>query len=415
MIKHQSLTAPKSSITACIAWRLAFLACIGASISACSTLPGWMILQGKSSIGDFRHFDNAPITKSAIPQILPSEAVPLNFGKLIGENSTQTDTWLQAHDTVAFIVLRRGKVVYERYMNGYARDSITTAFSTAKSIVSALLGIAINEGSIRSVDDPLTVYLPELLKNDARFANITLRDLLQMRSGIAFNEGYGSPFAHAAKFYLTDDLPVEVAKLGIATAPGQSYSYKSGDTQLLGMALQRATGMTLAAYAQSRLWHPMGAEFDASWSMDSSKSGINRAFCCVNARAVDFARFGQLFLNGGQVAGKQIVPSAWVTQSTSALTLAGTDEASRHNIEGYGSFQTAFYAWQWRRAPQPNNDHMATPVPGQDFYTQGLYGQFIYVAPASDMVIVRFGRSTGGIFWPRWMGELARLNPPASQ
>ena len=210
---------------------------------------------------------------------------------------------------MAFIVIRRGSVVYERYFNGCARDTVTTSFSMAKSVVSALLGIAIGEGRIVSVDEPVTRHLPELRGNDPRFDRITLRHLLAMRSGIAFEEAYRTPLSEAARFYLGPDLRAEVAKLKIEGEPDRAYRYLSGNTQLLAMVVERATGMPLARYLELRVWQPMGAEFDASWSLDSAASGVARALCCLNARAVDDARFGLVCLNAGRFNGRQIVPA----------------------------------------------------------------------------------------------------------
>jgi CubicO group peptidase (beta-lactamase class C family) len=382
---------------------------VALALAGCDSLPMWMVWQQRASIADHQHFDAQPLARAATPRPLP--AVPAALAWPNGLGAAEAEQWVGDQGTVALIVLRRGELVYERYFNGFARDSIGTSFSVAKSVVSTLVGVAIAEGRIQSVDDPVTTYLPELLKNDARFARITLRQLLQMRSGIAFDEGYRSPFADASRFYLTQKLPERVAGLAIAREPGQAYSYQSGDTQLLGMAVQRAVGMPLAVYATSRLWQPMGAEFDASWSVDSEASATAKAFCCVNARALDFARFGQLFLDEGQVGGKTVVPADWVRASTAAqLGLPGADDSARRNIEWRGARPSSFYAFQWRRTLKLDAAGVA-PQPGGDFYAEGILGQFVYVAPATQTVIVRLGRERGAPFWPAWMGELARLNP----
>lgn len=250
--------------------------------------------------------------------MLPQAPAPLLWPD--GRDTATTEAWLAEQGSQALIVLRRGQVVYERYFNGHSRDGIGTSFSMAKSVVSVLLGVAVHERRIASVDDPITRYLPELLNNDPRFAQISLRHLLQMRSGIGFDAGYNSPFAEAAPFYLTGDLAHQVAGLRIARAPGQAHAYQSGDTQVLGMAIGRAVGQPLASFAQTRLWQPMGAEFDASWSLDSAAKGVTRAFCGLNASAMDFARFGQLVRRGGQRDGAAIVPAAWLRESTARAT-----------------------------------------------------------------------------------------------
>ena len=382
-------------------------------LAGCQTLPVWMVVQREAQITDHQHFDNAPIARAAAPWVLPAAPATINWPG--GRPTAEVETWVAAQGTVALVVVRRGQVVYERYFNGHQRDSIGTSFSMAKSVVSSLIGVALAEGSITSVDDPVTRYLPELLSNDPRFAAITLRHLLLMRSGIAFDEGYRSPFADASQFYLTSNMPAQVAGLRIVRAPDQTYSYQSGDTQLLAMALERATGQRLAAYAQTRLWQPMGAEFDASWSLDSAASGVARGFCCLNARAIDYARFGQLVLQGGQRDGRSIIPADWLRQSTAAQTLDGVDDPARRNIENPGTPRAAFYAWQWRRAPKPRFDPTPAPsdalVPGPDFYAQGLLGQLLYIAPDTQTVVLRLGSRWGDARWPGWLGMLARLNP----
>lgn len=386
---------------------LALLAALGlGGLVGCTPIPLWMVLQGRSQITDHLHFDNAPIARAAQPSPLPVAPAVLRWPGGLDEGAAMAD--VAAHGTVALLVARRGQLVHERYFNGYAADSIATSFSMAKSVVSVLLGVAIDEGRIASVDEPVTRFLPELRGNDPRFERITLRHLLSMRSGIAFDEGYRSPVSEAATFYLGRDLKAEVARLRIEGDPNQAYAYKSGDTQLLAMALQRAVGEPLARYAERRLWQPMGAQHDASWSLDSAESGQARAFCCLNARAVDYLRLGLMVLNGGEWNGRRIVSAEWLRQSTAAQSgLPGATDAAARNIERPGTPQAAFYAWQWRRRPVPGN---APAQPGERVYAQGLYGQILLIDPASQTVVLRLGQRTGDRHWPSWMDELVRLN-----
>ena len=400
-------------------------------LSGCSTPPLWMVAQGKAEFTDHRHFVNAPIARAAVPSALPAPPAdaPVALRWPGGLPADKAAGELAARDTVALLVLRRGMLVHEQYFNGFSRSSIGTSFSVAKSVVSLLIGVAIADGRIHSVDDPVTRYLPELLTQDPRFGQITLRHLLTMRSGIDFQESYTAPWSQASRFYLGPDLKAEVARLRIKTAPDQAYSYQSGDTQLLAMALERAVATPIASDLQQRLWQPMGAEFDASWSLDSAAGGMARAFCCLNARAVDYLRLGQLVLNNGRAAsGAPLVAGDWLRQSTAVQQRPGAEDAARRNIERPASRFQAFYAWQWRRALSPAQTvagqaaaasspgsapwpDAARAQPGDDFYAQGLRGQYIYIAPATQTVIVRLGREQGGLFWPAWLGELARLNP----
>ena len=383
------------------------LALLLATLSACSSLPMWMVLQGQSQITDHRHFDNAPLARAATPSPLPAAPAALRWPGGLDNAAAEAD--LAAHGTVALLVARRGQVIHERYFNGYAADSLATSFSMAKSVVSVLLGIAIDDGRIAGVDDPITRYLPELLANDPRFGRITLRHLLLMRSGIQFDEGYRSPFTEAARFYLSPDLRREVARLRIEGQPDQAYAYKSGDTQLLGLAVERAVGQPLAQFAQQRLWQPLGAAHDASWSLDSAGSGVARAFCCLNARAVDYLRFGLMVLGEGQWNGQRIVSAQWLRDSTAAQSgRPGSSDADQRNIERPGAPQAAFYGWQWRRRPLAGSQPLQ---PGGMVYAQGLHGQFLLIDPATQTVVLRLGQRTGARHWPGWIEALLRLNP----
>jgi CubicO group peptidase (beta-lactamase class C family) len=189
--------------------------------------------------------------------------------------------------------------------------------------------------------------------------------------------------------------------------PDIRFQYSSGDTQLLGLVIERATGRPLATTLQQALWQPMGAEFPASWSMDSAAGGVTKAFCCLNARAIDFARLGQLMLDGGQRDGRQLIPAGWIADSLAVRSHSGGDPDTRANLQRPGGGRNgAFYTWQWR--------HMAARAatetgwqPTADFFAQGFHGQYIYVAPGKQMVIVRFGRDHGSDYW--WPGLMARI------
>ena len=390
-------------------WLSVALLLVAASVgllTGCTHLPLWMVLQGRSQITDHRHFDNAPIARAAQASPLPAAPAALRWPGALDLATTEAD--VAARGTVALLVARRGELVYERYFNGYSADSVATSFSMAKSVVSLLLGIAIDEGLIAGVDEPITRFLPELRGNDPRFDRVSLRHLLSMRSGIAFDEGYGSPFSDAARFYLGPDLKAELSRLRIEGEPHQRYAYKSGDTQLLGMALERAVGLPLARWAEQRLWQPLGAQHDASWSLDSAAGGVARAFCCLNARAVDYLRVGLMVANGGHWNGRRIVSADWLRASMAAQSgLPGPAEPARRNIERMATPQAAFYAWQWRVRPLPG---VAPLQPGPMVYAQGLHGQILLIDRESQTVVLRLGQRQGDRHWPTWMDELVRLN-----
>jgi CubicO group peptidase (beta-lactamase class C family) len=250
---------------------------------------------------------------------------------------------------------------------------VIPSFSIAKSFVSAMIGIAVSEGAIHDIHQPVTDYLPEI--KDPGFQKVTLEDLLTMRSGIKFNEGYSNPFGEAAKFYYGLNLKRYTLKLKVVKAPGTAYDYQSGNTQILAMVLEKATGKRLSEYFEEKIWKPMGASHSATWSLDSKKHREAKAFCCINAVPEDFALFGQLYLHGGVADGHSVVPGKWVEKT---LTIRNDSKDS----QGYP------YTYLWRVM---NNG---------SFFAKGILGQFIFVCPQKNIVILRMGESAGDLDWP---------------
>lgn len=282
------------------------------------------------------------------------------------------EAYLEKNGTVAFLIIQNDTIQYEKYWGKYDEASIVPSFSMAKSITSILIGCAIDDGLIRSVDEPVTNYIPELANNG--FDKVTIEHLLQMTSGLDFNESYFNPFGDAATFYYGTNLRKEVRKMKLKDVPGRSFDYVSGNSQLLGSVLESALkGRTVSEYLEEKIWRPLGMEFDASWSLDRKNGGTEKTFCCVNARARDFAKIGRLFLNKGEWGGKQIVSKDWVERSTKIDTANGS---------------AWYYQYQWW-LPSKNGDLMA----------QGILGQYIYIHPEKDLVIVRLGKRQGKADW----------------
>jgi CubicO group peptidase (beta-lactamase class C family) len=334
------------------------------------------------------HFDKLPADNPYASQI---EAIG-------GDSSNGSlESYLQASGTTAFLVVHDDKLLYERYFNGYDQRSVNTSFSMAKSFASALVGIAIDEGHIKSVDEPITNYLPELLKKDKRFKSISIRNLLTMSSGIKYEEGATLPWSEAAddtKTYYSTDLRELALNSQIEGKAGQYFEYNNYNPLLVGMILERATGMHVAGYLQEKLWKPMGMEADGSWSLDSKRDGFEKMESGVNARARDFARFGILFAKEGNWRGKQLISRGWVQESTRPDT----------SMDPSQDYQ---YFW-WVNTPEGKNH----------FSAQGNYGQYIYVAPEKDLVIVRLGKEEGEKgygYWTDLFDELStKLDTPAA-
>ncbi len=281
---------------------------------------------------------------------------------------TDLDAFLTDTGTQAFLVIQDEMVIYERYFLGTQRDSIVTSFSVAKSFGSALIGIAIQEGYIHSVEDPITDYIPELAERDARFREIQIRHLLMMASGLRYNTDRLILPEDDNLTYLFDDMRhLALTETEVVESPGKTFVYNNYNPLLLGLILERATGLPVTTYLQEKIWTPLGMEFDGSWSLDSQASGFEKMESGINARAIDFAKFGRLYLNEGNWNGTQVIPSEWVAESTRDNGLIPDD--------------SIYYAsmW-WGRNCNPGS---------KDYFAMGNFGQFIYVSTAKNLIIVR--------------------------
>ena len=228
------------------------------------------------------------------------------------------DAFLEETDTSAFIIIQNDTILYEKYFNETQRDSLVTSFSVAKSFTSALIGIAIAEEYINSVDDPITNYLPELAQRDPNFNKITIRHLLMMASGFDY-QGFRPDVLKSDDIlttYYPDQRQAALEFTKIVAPPGEYFQYNKYHPQLLGLILERTTNRSVTDYMQEKLWNPLGMEFSGSWSIDSEGSGFEKMEAGINARAIDFAKLGRLYLAGGNWNGTQIMPAEWVREST---------------------------------------------------------------------------------------------------
>ena len=271
--------------------------------------------------------------------------------------------------TLAYLVFRNDSMVYEKYFEGHGPKAISNSFSMAKTFVSILTGIAIAEGKIKSVEDKVGDYLPEF--SEGKNAELRIKHLLTMSSGINFDEDYKSPIAYPAKAYYGNDLSELTLKYQVTKTPGKEFEYLSGNTEILAFVLAKATGKTISDYASEKLWKPLGAETDALWNLDH-ENGVEKAYCCFIASAGDFARLGSLYLNKGKFAGQQIVPENYVEQSIVPADL--TDSETKSKIDRYG------YSW-WLVKYRGENI----------FYARGILGQYVIMIPSQRIIAVRLG------------------------
>lgn len=364
-----------------------------------------------AGINDVEKFESRPIKtdNGSIAFIRKS----LDFEKEIStiEFEKGFEKGLEDSKTVAFLVLKNDTLVYEKYMNGYEDTTLMTSFSVAKSFISSLVGIAVKEGFIKNTGQSIGEFIPSI--KDSNVRNVSIEDVLNMRTGIEYNEGYFNPFGDVAVSYYGTDLQKHVDKLKLKDNPGSKFKYISVNTQILSMVLENATGKSLNEYAQEKLWKPMQMEFNGSWSVDSKTNQVEKAFCCWNARGRDYLRYGKLMLNKGNWNGKQLVPLEW------------TDKVLNPDKHGFEKFYS--YQW-WHGVVHTHKETKKTYVGTEvfklflmgdfgnaekyditsvgDSYAQGILGQYIYIHPEKDLVIVRIGKKTGGVNWPRVFSDI---------
>ncbi|MDF2630049.1 MAG: beta-lactamase [Symbiobacteriaceae bacterium] len=352
---------------------LRLLAWGDADVADYQRFPAYKLQPGQPN---FR-FVSAP-DEARVQALFETDAAVTDLDKFLADNATQ-----------AFLVIQHDRILYEKYYNGAQRESVVTSFSEAKSFTSALIGIAMAEGQIRSVDDPITTYLPELADRDPRFADITIKHLLMMASGIKYAE---FPFFHgddAKTYYYPDLRRLALEQTSIAGGPGEEFLYNNYHPLLLGLILERATGKPVPAYLQEKLWSRLGMEFEGSWSLDSEASGFAKMESGINGRAIDFAKFGRLFLNGGVWEGEQIIPAAWVQASTREIKVA--DRAAYYKDSAFFTELNGYYGYMWWGVPRAGGRN--------DFLALGNHGQYLYVSPEKDLIIVRHGAEYGVDTW----------------
>jgi CubicO group peptidase (beta-lactamase class C family) len=359
-----------------------------------------LVVYQVSDVNDYKIFPAAAIKAARNPIPFQSSADPSIQEAKVKSWFEQDplierdlETFLSETGTQAFIVIQNEMILYEKYFNSTQRDSIVTSFSAAKSFVSTLVGIAIAEGKIQSIDDPITRYLPELKDRDLRFESITIRHLLDMSSGIKYVENGFINGDDALTYYYPDLRQLALQKTYIAGEPGQIWLYNNYHPLLLGLILERATGVSVSKYLETKVWQPIGAEYTASWSIDSQQTAFEKMESGINARAIDFAKLGRLYLNMGRVNGRQIIPAEWIQQATTLDPAVNRAEYYPEWMDQpYGQ---VYHQRMWWGVRQQNGD--------TGYAAQGNYGQEIFVYPEKSIIIVRNGEKYG-IEPAQWLG-----------
>lgn len=322
----------------------------------------WVVyLHGHTTayIDDFEFFETIEIPASTNPQPWPLHK-EYNSTKATKKLSELNDTL----GTVAFLIIKNDSIWFEKYFDGFGKNSQTNSFSIAKSVTSALLGKAIDDGFIKSLNQPVGDFYPQYAGT-----GLTVGDLSAMASGLDWNESYFNPFGMTARAYYDADLAKTILKLKVVDTPGVNYKYLSGNTQLLAMVIQKATKKQLDDYLYESFWKPLGAENPAVWQVDDDENSLVKAYCCIGSNARDFARFGKLYKDYGKWNGQQILDSTFVAKSI-------TPRFAESPEYGYGFWLS---------------DYLGKKI----FVMRGILGQYVIVVPEDDLIIVRLGHTIG--------------------
>ena len=308
-------------------------------------------------ISDYEYFDNR--------EIIASNPQPWSLHKQYNtvKESEKLKKLNEERKTKSFLVIKNDSILFEKYYDGHTQNDISNSFSVAKSIVTSMMGKAIMEGKIKGLDQPVSDFFEEY--KDGIAAELTVGDLASMSSGMKWNEKYYSVINITSESYFTNDLRSVILRQEIENKPGQSFRYSSGDTQLLAMVIEKATGTNISDYLTEKFWEPMGAERSALWQIDSEEYGMEKAYCCIAATARDFARFGKLYINKGQWGEKEILDSSFVELSLKPVF----DDSPFY---GYGWW---LYEYNGKRV----------------FTMNGHRGQFVISFPDDNIIIVRQG------------------------
>ncbi|MBQ0768086.1 MAG: serine hydrolase [Bizionia sp.] len=316
-------------------------------------------MQGYSTayLDDYHQFDNR-LVENGTPEPWPNHT-DYNTAKETARLEKANADW----GTIAYVIIKNDSIWFENYYDGYTKDSKTNSFSMAKSYVSGLLGKAIMDGYIKSVDQPVCDFIPEFC--DGKAAKMTVGDLSTMSSGTNWDEAYYSPLSITTRAYFDDDLAKVMVGLKMVDEPGTAFKYASGDTQMLAMVIEKATGKKLYDYLTESFWKPLSSENETLWQVDSEDHDLVKAYCCIASNAKDFARFGKLYKDHGKWNGKQVLDSNFVAKSIKPVFPDSPE-----------------YGYGWWLKTQNEKDF---------FMMRGHLGQYVIVEPEDNIIIVRLG------------------------
>jgi CubicO group peptidase (beta-lactamase class C family) len=327
----------------------------------------YLIGQSGPGILDKDYFHSRTV-ENLEPEPWPMHAY---YGKITLTDAQKKD--LRKYQTTSFLLFHKDQLLLEEYWEDFDKSTQSNSFSMAKSIVSILIGIAIDEGKIKNEDQLVSDFIPSYKEGER--SKLTLKHLLTMSAALDWSESGGNPLSHNAEAYYGSDLNGMIENMQVIGEPGKNYNYQSGATLILGYIIEKATGMKLSDYASEKLWKKIGAENESYWSLDK-EDGLEKSYCCFYATSRDFARFGKLYMHDGKWNDHQVVSSEWVKKSITPAKLI--DEDGKKELKKYG------YCW-WMF------DYKGHHV----YYMRGILGQYVFCLPDMEMIIVRTGHKRG--------------------
>ena len=385
-------------LTPIVAIFMAFLILCVITIGLYSpTFLGRVLVHWDSAVSDYKIFPERIVHKSENPYSYTKNINNSlqNIEVSYSNKQKSLSEFVKATDTTSFLIVKNDEIVYEQYANGYNENSTNTSFSMAKSVVSLLIGKAIENGYINSVKDPIAQYIKEFENLD--IGKTTIEDLLLMRSDIVYEENRFLWFGDDSLTYWHSDLrELALTNTKLTDKYNGNFHYNNYHPLLLGIILERVTGVSVSQFFEREIWQKIGAEYGASWSLDSDKSGFEKMESGINFHAVDFVKIGSMVLHNGFWNGSQIIDSDWLQLSTLCAFPINNEEYQNSFLAG----KNVGYKYMWYSAPSQQY--------GYDIFAWGKDDQILYVSPANNVVILRTGKSDGGV--ANWVEILKDLS-----
>ena len=360
---------------------------------------GRVLTHFDSDVNDIYYFPSREILASenpyryqyAIDNELSEMQVEYYNGKM---TSSTLDAFVKSTASMSFIIVKNDKVVYEKYNDKYSAESFNTSFSMSKSVVSMLVGKAIEDGYIKAVNQPISDYISEF--KDLDIGKVTIEQLLLMHSNIDYEEDKFLWFGDDSLTYWHPDLrKLALEHTNLTGRYNGKFHYNNYHPLLLGIILERCTGASVSEYFEKSIWHPIGAEYAASWSLDSNKSAFEKMESGINFRAIDFIKIGSMVLHGGNWNGRSILGAEWLSQSTLCEYPIDGSEYTGTFLEN----RNIGYKYMWYCYPCGKSNY--------DVIAWGKSDQILYVSPANNVVILRTGEGDGGV--QDWVETMSRI------